>query len=259
MKLWFQCHKSSYIFSFCSFRFFRSDSCRSWTCSRRTAWGWRSANPSWRSSSSKSSLKSWDYWELWQKRWCFVLMFYSVLWPLDTRWSSPETRWSSTPCCTSARPCTTLSSRVFVCVCYTDVCYFHICDLKSLFQLCSCGSAFIFLFVLKCSYSRRREKIFGSADHRLHPHGEIITSIILCQQQSQLLFRPLVLHCFDLHLLFLFQFWGYFFFFSALQVSFGRDFEQQLSFCVEARATFCNLEPVLVQLIHVSLCLAFQH
>ncbi|AWP17343.1 putative UPF0505 protein C16orf62 -like isoform 2 [Scophthalmus maximus] len=33
-------------------------------------------------------------------------------------------------------------------------------------------------------------------------------------------------------------------------VSFGRDFEQQLSFCVEARATFCNLEPVLVQLIH---------
>ncbi|KAM9773653.1 VPS35 endosomal protein-sorting factor-like isoform X2 [Syngnathus typhle] len=33
-------------------------------------------------------------------------------------------------------------------------------------------------------------------------------------------------------------------------VSFGRDFEQQLSFCVEARATFCNLEPVLVHLIH---------
>ncbi|XP_037610295.1 VPS35 endosomal protein sorting factor-like isoform X1 [Sebastes umbrosus] len=33
-------------------------------------------------------------------------------------------------------------------------------------------------------------------------------------------------------------------------VSFGRDFEQQLSFCVEARATFCNLESVLVQLIH---------
>ncbi|KAM4715602.1 VPS35 endosomal protein-sorting factor-like isoform 2-T2 [Anableps anableps] len=33
-------------------------------------------------------------------------------------------------------------------------------------------------------------------------------------------------------------------------VSFGRDFEQQLSFCVEARATFSNLEPVLVQLIH---------
>ncbi|XP_044035471.1 VPS35 endosomal protein-sorting factor-like [Siniperca chuatsi] len=33
-------------------------------------------------------------------------------------------------------------------------------------------------------------------------------------------------------------------------VYFGRDFEQQLSFCVEARATFCNLEPVLVQLIH---------
>uniref|UniRef100_A0A8B9KHD7 VPS35 endosomal protein-sorting factor-like n=1 Tax=Astyanax mexicanus TaxID=7994 RepID=A0A8B9KHD7_ASTMX len=34
------------------------------------------------------------------------------------------------------------------------------------------------------------------------------------------------------------------------QVSFGRDFEQQLSFCVEARATFCNLETVIIQLIH---------
>ncbi|KAF1374178.1 hypothetical protein PFLUV_G00246850 [Perca fluviatilis] len=33
-------------------------------------------------------------------------------------------------------------------------------------------------------------------------------------------------------------------------VCFGRDFEQQLSFCVEARATFCNLESVMVQLIH---------
>lgn len=33
-------------------------------------------------------------------------------------------------------------------------------------------------------------------------------------------------------------------------VSFGRDFEQQLSFYVAARATFCNLEPVLIQLIH---------
>lgn len=33
-------------------------------------------------------------------------------------------------------------------------------------------------------------------------------------------------------------------------VSFGRDFEQQLSFCVEARASFCNLEPVLMHLIH---------
>ncbi|XP_077304990.1 VPS35 endosomal protein-sorting factor-like isoform X4 [Lithobates pipiens] len=38
-------------------------------------------------------------------------------------------------------------------------------------------------------------------------------------------------------------------------VSFGRDFEQQLSFYVEARAMFCNLEPVLVQLIHA--CVAF--
>lgn len=35
-------------------------------------------------------------------------------------------------------------------------------------------------------------------------------------------------------------------------MSFGRDFEQQLSFYVEARSMFCNLEPVLVQLIHVS-------
>ncbi|KAG8145605.1 hypothetical protein E2320_012110, partial [Naja naja] len=34
------------------------------------------------------------------------------------------------------------------------------------------------------------------------------------------------------------------------QVSFGRDFEQQLNFYVEARSMFCNLEPVLVQLIH---------
>ncbi|XP_053132807.1 VPS35 endosomal protein-sorting factor-like isoform X2 [Hemicordylus capensis] len=33
-------------------------------------------------------------------------------------------------------------------------------------------------------------------------------------------------------------------------VSFGRDFEQQLSFYVETRSMFCNLEPVLVQLIH---------
>ncbi|KAM9304823.1 VPS35 endosomal protein-sorting factor-like isoform 2-T2 [Gastrophryne carolinensis] len=33
-------------------------------------------------------------------------------------------------------------------------------------------------------------------------------------------------------------------------VSFGRDFEQQLSFYVEARAMFCNLEPVLIHLIH---------
>ncbi|KAG2455769.1 CP062 protein, partial [Polypterus senegalus] len=38
-------------------------------------------------------------------------------------------------------------------------------------------------------------------------------------------------------------------------VSFGRDFEQQLSFCVEARATFCNLETVLSQLIHA--CAAY--
>uniref|UniRef100_A0A671MNP8 VPS35 endosomal protein-sorting factor-like n=1 Tax=Sinocyclocheilus anshuiensis TaxID=1608454 RepID=A0A671MNP8_9TELE len=38
--------------------------------------------------------------------------------------------------------------------------------------------------------------------------------------------------------------------FDIRTVSFGRDFEQQLSFCVEARATFCNLEPVIIHLIH---------
>ncbi|XP_065749489.1 VPS35 endosomal protein-sorting factor-like isoform X4 [Phocoena phocoena] len=38
-------------------------------------------------------------------------------------------------------------------------------------------------------------------------------------------------------------------------VSFGRDFEQQLSFYVEARSMFSNLEPVLVQLIHA--CVAY--
>ncbi|KAF3853261.1 hypothetical protein F7725_013949 [Dissostichus mawsoni] len=41
-------------------------------------------------------------------------------------------------------------------------------------------------------------------------------------------------------------------------VSFGRDFEQQLSFCVEARASFCNLESVLVQLIHTVNTLAME-
>ncbi|XP_063748975.1 VPS35 endosomal protein-sorting factor-like isoform X2 [Eleginops maclovinus] len=41
-------------------------------------------------------------------------------------------------------------------------------------------------------------------------------------------------------------------------VSFGRDFEQQLSFCVEARASFCNLEAVLVQLIHTVNTLAME-
>uniref|UniRef100_A0A673HS76 VPS35 endosomal protein-sorting factor-like n=1 Tax=Sinocyclocheilus rhinocerous TaxID=307959 RepID=A0A673HS76_9TELE len=40
-------------------------------------------------------------------------------------------------------------------------------------------------------------------------------------------------------------------------VSFGRDFEQQLSFCVEARATFCNLEPVIIQLIHACAAYSF--
>ena len=42
-------------------------------------------------------------------------------------------------------------------------------------------------------------------------------------------------------------------------VSFGRDFEQQLSFYVEARASFSNLEPVLVTLIQVNIhpCVVF--
>uniref|UniRef100_A0A671MNJ0 VPS35 endosomal protein-sorting factor-like n=1 Tax=Sinocyclocheilus anshuiensis TaxID=1608454 RepID=A0A671MNJ0_9TELE len=40
-------------------------------------------------------------------------------------------------------------------------------------------------------------------------------------------------------------------------VSFGRDFEQQLSFCVEARATFCNLEPVIIHLIHACAAYSF--
>uniref|UniRef100_A0A3B3ZWE1 VPS35 endosomal protein-sorting factor-like n=1 Tax=Periophthalmus magnuspinnatus TaxID=409849 RepID=A0A3B3ZWE1_9GOBI len=40
-------------------------------------------------------------------------------------------------------------------------------------------------------------------------------------------------------------------------VSFGRDFEQQLNFCVESRSTFCNLEPVLVQLIHACAAYSF--
>eukprot|EP00058_Branchiostoma_floridae_P021627 XP_002607117.1 hypothetical protein BRAFLDRAFT_68089 [Branchiostoma floridae] len=35
------------------------------------------------------------------------------------------------------------------------------------------------------------------------------------------------------------------------RISFGRDFEQQLSFYVEARATFSNLEPVLIELVQV--------
>ncbi|XP_070579924.1 VPS35 endosomal protein-sorting factor-like [Ptychodera flava] len=34
------------------------------------------------------------------------------------------------------------------------------------------------------------------------------------------------------------------------KVSFGRDFEQQLTFYVEARASFSNLESVLIQLVH---------
>ena len=37
-----------------------------------------------------------------------------------------------------------------------------------------------------------------------------------------------------------------------LQIDFGKDFEQQLSFYVEVRATFSNLDVVLTYLIQVS-------
>ena len=40
---------------------------------------------------------------------------------------------------------------------------------------------------------------------------------------------------------------------SFLQVNFGRDFEQQLSFFVQARANFSNIDSVLVVLVQVSL------
>ena len=39
--------------------------------------------------------------------------------------------------------------------------------------------------------------------------------------------------------------------FVIMQISFGRDFEQQLSFYVESRANFSNLDAVLVTLVQV--------
>ncbi len=37
-------------------------------------------------------------------------------------------------------------------------------------------------------------------------------------------------------------------------VSYGRDFEQQLNFCVDARAAFSNLDTVIAQLVQVRRC-----
>ena len=38
---------------------------------------------------------------------------------------------------------------------------------------------------------------------------------------------------------------------SVRQINYGRDFEQQLSFYVESRANFSNLDAVLVTLVQV--------
>jgi hypothetical protein len=42
-----------------------------------------------------------------------------------------------------------------------------------------------------------------------------------------------------------------------MSVDFGRDFEQQLSFYADARAAFCNLDYINVQLVQVKFLLQF--
>ena len=42
------------------------------------------------------------------------------------------------------------------------------------------------------------------------------------------------------------------------KVDFGKDFEQQLNFFTECRGAFCNLDTVIVMLVHKVLCLITQ-
>ena len=81
--------------------------------------------------------------------------------------------------------------------------------------------------ILQCTESGRREKTSQSAHMWLHREGiffYVVWMLLMCYLWS-------------------------------LQISFGQDFEQQLSFFVETRAAFCNLDYVLIYLIHVSIWL----